>query len=285
MELRKKTGVGMMDCKKALQETNGDMEAAINYLREKGISKAEKKEGRITSEGLVFAKSSEDEKTGCLLEINSETDFVAKNEEFQNFGKKMTELILDNNVKSIAELNNLKIDGKSVQETLKELIAKIGENISLRRFIKAEAPGFVSIYIHMGGKIGVLVGVEGEDNPENREKANDIAMHTAAMAPVYFDQSDVTEEDIKKEKEIMRKQLLEEGKPEKIIDKILIGKMRKFYEENCLLQQKFVKDDKITVLQYAGDMKVLFAHRFKVGEGLEKKEEDFAAEVAAQIKS
>ncbi len=284
MELRKKTNAGMMDCKKALVEKEGDLEEAITYLREKGITKAAKKAGRTTSQGLVFGALTNDKKIGALIEFNSETDFVAKNDEFINFGEKLAQIILKNDINNIDELNTFELEsGKNIQETLKEMIAKIGENMTIRRLKRVEASGFVNLYIHMGGKIGVLVTTDSELNDENESKVDDIAMHVAAMAPSYFDKTDVTEEDKEHEKSIMKKQLLEQGKPEKIIDKILIGKMRKFYEENCLMQQKFVKDDKISVSQYAGDLNIISADRFKVGEGIEKKEEDFAAEVAAQM--
>jgi elongation factor Ts len=285
MELRAKTGAGMMDCKKALVEKNGDLEAAIVYLREKGISKAAKKASRITSEGSVFVLISDDNKTGVMIEFNSETDFVTKNDEFNNFGENLTKIVLENEVNSVEDLKAIKMaGGASVEETLQTLIAKIGENMSIRRFKKVVSSGFVCSYLHMGGNIGVILALDGEFNDENLVKATDIAMHSAAMAPNYFDKSEVTEEEMAKEREILRNQLIEQGKPEKIIDNILIGKMNKFFEENCLLQQKFVKDDKKTVAEYAGSLKIISADRFKVGDGIEKKEENFAEEVAAQMK-
>jgi len=284
MELRRKTGAGMMDCKKALIEKNGNLEDAVTYLREKGISKAAKKADRITSQGLVFSALSENKKVGAIIELNIETDFAAKNEDFKDFGQRLAGIIVNKNIKNLDDLKNYKLEnGEVVEETLKALIAKIGENISIRRIARVEAPGFVSIYNHMGGKIGVLLAIDGELTAENEVKASDVAMHEAAMAPAYFDKSDVTQKDMDSEKSIMRKQLLEQGKPEKIIDNILIGKMRRFYEDNCLLQQKFVKDDKITVEQYLGNIKLISAERFKVGEGIEKRDEDFAAEVKAQM--
>ncbi len=284
MELRRKTGAGMMDCKKALIEKNGNLEDAVTYLREKGISKAAKKADRITSQGLVFSALSENKKVGAIIELNIETDFAAKNEDFKDFGQRLAGIIVNKNIKNLDDLKNYKLEnGEVVEETLKALIAKIGENISIRRIARVEAPGFVSIYNHMGGKIGVLLAIDGELTADNEVKASDVAMHEAAMAPAYFDKSDVTQKDMDSEKSIMRKQLLEQGKPEKIIDNILIGKMRRFYEDNCLLQQKFVKDDKITVEQYLGNIKLISAERFKVGEGIEKRDEDFAAEVKAQM--
>ena len=284
MELRAKTGAGMMDCKKALIETNGDMQTAIDYLREKGISKAAKKASRIAAEGLVFISVSNDGKTGAMLELNSETDFVAKNGDFINFGNKLVAQILTNDISTVDELKNLEVDGSKINAQLTSLIATLGENMNIRRFRKAASESFVTTYIHMGGKIGVLLNMEGEINEENKTRAKDIAMHIAAMAPDFMDSTDVPEDVLEKEKAIVRAQLLEQGKPENIIDKILIGKINKYYEENCLLQQKFVKDDKLTVAQYAGKLKIISFDRFKLGEGIEKKEEDFATEVAAQIK-
>ncbi|MDP8267286.1 MAG: translation elongation factor Ts [Candidatus Tenebribacter davisii] len=283
MELRRKTDAGMMDCKKALTETNGDLEAATNYLREKGISKAAKKASRIAAEGLVFNAISDDEKITALVELNSETDFVAKNDDFKAFGKMLTKLVIENDLKTVEELNALAIDGSTVETKLKELIAKIGENMNIRRFARISSDSFVTTYLHMGGKIGVALQLNGNVTDENKTKAKDIAMHVAAMSPDFLDKSEVTQEVLDKERAILKAQLIEQGKPENIIDKILIGKMNKFFEENCLLQQKYVKDDKITVENYAGDLKVISVTRFKLGEGLEKRNEDFAAEVKAQM--
>jgi elongation factor Ts len=284
MELRGKTDAGMMDCKKALIETNGDLEAAANYLREKGISKAAKKASRIAAEGLVFNAISEDAKIAALVEFNSETDFVAKNNDFKNFGNLLTKLVIENDLKTVDELKAFKIDGSTIEITLKGLIAKIGENMNIRRFARVVSDSFVTTYLHMGGKIGVTLQLEGDVTDENKIKAKDIAMHVAAMSPDFLDKSEVTQEILDKERSILKAQLIEQGKPESIIDKILIGKMNKFFEENCLLQQKFVKDDKITVENYAGNMKIVSVVRFKLGEGLEKRNEDFAAEVEAQMK-
>jgi len=284
MELRGKTDAGMMDCKKALIETNGDLEAAANYLREKGISKAAKKASRIAAEGLVFNAISEDSKIAVLVELNSETDFVAKNDEFKSFGNLLTKIVIENDPKTVEELKAIEIDGSSIEIKLKGLIAKIGENMNIRRFTKVTSDSFVTTYLHMGGKIGVALQLEGEATDENKTKAKDIAMHVAAMSPDYLDKSEVTQDALDKERAILKAQLIEQGKPENIIDKILIGKMNKFFEENCLLQQKFVKDDKVTVENYAGNMKIVSMIRFKLGEGLEKRNEDFAAEVAEQMK-
>ena len=284
MELRGKTDAGMMDCKKALIETNGDLNAAADYLREKGISKAAKKASRIAAEGLVFNAISEDAKTAALVELNSETDFVAKNNDFKNFGKLLSKLVIENDLKTVDELKAIEIDGSTIEITLKGLIAKIGENMNIRRFARVTSDSFVTTYLHMGGKIGVALQLEGDITDENKAKAKDIAMHVAAMSPDFLDKSEVTQDILDKERAILKAQLIEQGKPEKIIDKILIGKMNKFFEENCLLQQKFVKDDKVTVENYAGNMKIIAVTRFKLGEGLEKRNEDFAAEVAEQMK-
>jgi len=284
MELRGKTDAGMMDCKKALIETNGDLEAAANYLREKGISKAAKKASRIAAEGLVFNAISEDAKIAALVEFNSETDFVAKNDDFKNFGNLLTKLVIENDLKTVDELKAFEIDGSTIEMTLKGLIATIGENMNIRRFARITSESFVTTYLHMGGKIGVALQLEGDVTDENKTKAKDIAMHVAAMSPDFLDKSEVTQEILDKERAILKAQLIEQGKPEKIIDNILIGKMNKFFEENCLLQQKFVKDDKVTVENYAGNMRVVSVVRYKLGEGLEKRNEDFAAEVAEQMK-
>ncbi|MGL6063732.1 MAG: translation elongation factor Ts [Fusobacteriaceae bacterium] len=284
-ELRERTGAGMMDCKKALIEMNGDMEKAIDLLREKGIAKAAKKAGRIAAEGLVFDAVSSDNKTAIVLEFNSETDFVTKNPEFKELGLRMTELALKSNVKTVEELNNTEIQpGKTVAVALTDLISKIGENMNVRRFEKVTTTGFVTTYNHLGGKLGVIVEMNGDITTENIAKAKDIAMHVAAMDPGYCDKAEVTTTDLDREREISRKQLESEGKPAQIIEKILIGKMNKFYEDNCLVSQIFVKaENKETVAEFAGAMKVVSFKRYKVGDGIEKAEVDFAAEVAAQL--
>lgn len=285
-ELREMTGAGMMDCKKALQETEGVIEKAIDLLREKGMAKAVKKAGRVAAEGVVFDGVSADHKTAVVIEFNAETDFVSKNDEFKNFGKSLVEVALNNPVTTIEELKAIEIDGTTIADRLVALIAKIGENMNIRRMEKVVATnGFVATYNHLGGKLGVIVEMSGEPTEENLEKAKGIAMHVAAMNPSYLNSSEVTEEMLEHEKEIARKQLEMEGKPAKIIENILVGKMRKFYEENCLVNQIYVKaEDKETVAKFAGDIEVLSFTRFKLGDGIEKKEEDFAAEVAAQIK-
>lgn len=285
-ELRERTGAGMLDCKKALEANDANIDKAIDYLREKGIAKAVKKAGRIAAEGLIFDAVSSDNKKAALLEFNSETDFVAKNEEFQNFGNKLVSMIIEKDIKDLEALKEASFEGdKTVATALQELIAKIGENMNLRRLdLVVSEDGFVETYSHLGGKLGVIVEMSGEATEANLVKAKDIAMHVAAMDPKYLCSAEVTTADLEHEKEIARKQLEEEGKPAQIIEKILIGKMNKFYEENCLVDQIFVKaENKETVAKYAGDIKVLAFRRYKVGDGIEKKVEDFAAEVAAQI--
>ncbi|ALA96111.1 translation elongation factor Ts [Leptotrichia sp. oral taxon 212] len=280
-ELRERTGAGMLDCKKALEENGGDIEKAIDWLREKGIAKAAKKSGRVAAEGLVFAAVSADRKKGAILEFNSETDFVAKNDEFKNFGEKLVQLSLEHDLTSEDELKAFELEGKKVEDNLTELIAKIGENMNIRRLKLVSTNGFIETYIHLGGKIGVLLNVSGEATPKNVEKAKGVAMHVAAMDPKYLNSEQVTADDLEREKEIARHQLQQEGKPENIIEKILDGKMRKFYEENCLVNQKYVRDDSVTIEKFIAPSSIISFDRFKVGEGIEKEESDFAAEVAA----
>ena len=280
-ELRERTGAGMLDCKKALEENGGDIEKAIDWLREKGIAKAAKKSGRVAAEGLVFAAVSADRKKGAILEFNSETDFVAKNDEFKNFGEKLVQLSLEHDLTSEDELKAFELEGKKVEDNLTELIAKIGENMNIRRLKLVSTNGFIETYIHIGGKIGVLLNVSGEATPENVEKAKGVAMHVAAMDPKYLNSEQVTADDLEREKEIARHQLQQEGKPENIIEKMLDGKMRKFYEENCLVNQKYVRDDSVTIEKFIAPSSIISFDRFKVGEGIEKEESDFAAEVAA----
>ena len=232
---------------------------------------------------MVFAAISEDRKKGAILEFNSETDFVAKNDEFKSFGEKLVGLTLSHDLTSEDELKAFELEGKTVETHLTELIAKIGENMNIRRLKVVSTDGFIETYIHLGGKIGVLLNVNGEATPENIEKAKGVAMHIAAMDPKYLDKSQVTADDLEREKEIARHQLESEGKPANIIEKILDGKMRKFYEENCLVQQKYVRDDSVTIEQFIAPSTINSFDRFKVGEGIEKEEVDFAAEVAAQI--
>lgn len=291
-ELRERTGAGMLDCKKALTENGGDIEKAIDWLREKGISKAAKKSGRIAAEGLVFAQISEDHKKGAVLEFNSETDFVAKNDDFKSFGLLLINKVLENEIKTVEELKAFSIDGKTVETLLTELIAKIGENMNIRRLELVIANcecAFVVDYLHMGGKIGVLAKAKGEVNNENIEKLRGVAMHIAAMDPKFLDRSSVNEEDLKREEEVLRVQFMEESKAKnkevkpEMVERIIAGKIGKYYEENCLSEQKYVRDDKKSVSEFLKPVEIVSFTRYKVGDGLEKKEEDFAAEVAAQI--
>ena len=282
--LRDKTGAGMMDCKKALQESNGNMDDAITWLREKGISKATKKAERIAAEGLTEAESVDN--SAVILEVNSETDFVAKNEEFKNFVAKLSKTLIDKDVKTIEEANELTLadSNETIKEAIINLTAKIGEKISFRRFeiVKKEDNQVFGIYSHMGGKITSLVVLEGA----NKDIAKDVAMHAAAMNPQYLNESEVPSEVLEKEKSIMREQLLNEGKPEDRIEQIMQGKVKKFYEEVCLENQIFIKaENKETVGKFVKDNggKILKMIRYEVGEGIEKRNENFAEEVKNQI--
>lgn len=278
-ELRELTGAGMMDCKKALVECEGDKDKAIDYLREKGIAKAAKKAGRIASEGVVAAAS--DGKTACIVEINSETDFVAKNENFQALVKKIAEHIVACKPADMDALNASQMDGKTVAEVMTEAIASIGEKLSLRRFeVYTTEDGQLATYIHMGGKIGVIVELSGGDATLGK----DVAMQIAAAKPQCIGREDVDQEALAHEREVLRKQALEEGKPEKIVEKMVDGRINKYYKEVCLVEQEFVKDSDKTIKDILAGVEVRRFARFEMGEGLEKKNEDFAAEVAAQMK-
>ena len=279
-ELREKTGAGMMDCKKALTATEGDAEKAVDWLREKGIAKAEKKAGRVAAEGAVAAYVSADAKTGCVVEINCETDFAAGNDQFKELLAKVAEHIVATKPATLDALNDSVLDGKKVADLITEATATIGEKISLRRFACYETEGRLASYIHMGGKIGVLVNLTGGDE----QLGKDVAMQIAAAAPKAIDRNGVDATDIEHEKEVLRKQAEEEGKPAKIIDRMVEGRINKFYKEVCLNEQEFVKDSDKTIADILGDVKVTEFTRFQLGEGIEKKQEDFAAEVAAQMK-
>ena len=288
-ELREKTGCGMMDCKKALSETNGDMEKAIDFLREKGLATAAKKSGRIASEGIVKAYLTDDKKIGVLVEVNSETDFVAKNDEFQAFVEEVAKVVVDKAPADVEALKALPLGEGTVGDALTALIAKIGENMNIRRFARIE--GNVCSYTHGGGRIGVLVEAEGSLADETAyEAARDAAMQIAAINPLYLTQETVPAEDLEKEKGILMAQIKEDpknaSKPDSIIEKMMIGKINKFYEQNCLLQQEFVKDNDQKVGKYleSKGVKLINFVRFEKGEGLEKKEENFADEVASMIK-
>ena len=279
-ELRERTGAGMMDCKKALAETNGDMSKAADYLREKGIAKAAKKSGRIAAEGAVAAYVSADGKIGAMAEINCETDFTANNENFRALVKEITEQVAKVNPADLNALNESKIGSKKIADLVTEATATIGEKISVRRFVRYETAGKLTSYIHMGGKIGVLVELDGGTG----ELGKDVALQIAAMNPLAIDRDRVDAAELEHEKEILRKQALEEGKPEKIVERMVEGRIKKFYKEVCLVEQEFVKDNEKTVQDILKDVKVLNFARFQLGEGIEKKQSDFAAEVAAQLK-
>ena len=283
-ELREKTGAGMMDCKKVLTETNGDEEKAIELLRERGISKAAKKSGRIAAEGLVETYISEDGKVGSVVEVNAETDFVAKNEEFKNFVADVAKQVATQNPADVEALLNQKSisePDKTVSEVLTNKIATIGENMSIRRFERFETSNLLESYIHGDGKIAVLVEME-NGSPE---LAKDICLQIAAARPEYLDRESVPAERLEKEMEILKAQAMNEGKPEAIAEKIVQGRLGKFYSEICLVEQEFVKDPDTKVGKLVADKgaKIVRFARFEKGEGLEKKEENFAEEVAKQI--
>ena len=298
-ELRKSTGAGMLDCKKALEETGGDFEQAVDFLRTKGLAAASKKSGRTATEGMVVAALSANGNKGVLLEINSETDFVAKNDKFQAFVNDVANHILQAAPASVEELFTQAYVGdssKSIQTLLSEAIAVIGENMQIRRFSTFEVPGAgaVGTYIHAGGKIGVLVEATCDNEVAARDESfaafvKDVAMHTAAASPLYVKRDEVSVDVLEREKEIYRTKARESGKPDKIIEKIIDGQINKFYADICLVEQQFVKDTDKTIQQYAAEtgkalgttITVTRFAKFVLGEGLEKKESDFAAEVAA----
>ena len=283
-ELRQKTGAGMMDCKKALTETDGDMEKAIDLLREKGIAKAAKKADRIAAEGLTLVKTNGN--TGVILEVNSETDFVAKNEGFKTLLDELADHILAEKPENLETAMAQKMaNGSTVEEHITSAVAKIGEKITLRRFAvltKGDDATF-GAYLHMGGKIGVLTVLNGTTDEET---AKDIAMHVAAVNPRYISRDQVSEEETNHEREILTQQALQEGKPENIVAKMVEGRMNKFFEEICLLDQAFVKnpDEKVKQVVAAKNATVETFVRYEVGEGIEKRQENFAEEVMNQVK-
>lgn len=283
-ELREKTGAGMMDCKKALTETDGDIDKAFDYLREKGIAKAAKKADRIAAEGLVHVETKGND--AVIVEINSETDFVARNEGFQELVKEIANQVLDTKAETVEALMETTLpNGKSVDERIKEAISTIGEKLSVRRFAirtKTDNDAF-GAYLHMGGRIGVLTVVEGSTD---EEAARDVAMHIAAINPKYVSSEQVSEEEINHEREVLKQQALNEGKPENIVEKMVEGRLRKYLQEICAVDQDFVKNPDVTVeafLKTKGGKLVDFV-RYEVGEGMEKREENFADEVKGQMK-
>lgn len=298
--LREKTGVGMMDCKKALTEADGDMERAIDVLREKGLAASAKKAGRIAAEGIVLAYTDEAKKVSVLVEVNSETDFVAKNEKFVNYVTAVAKTIADTNPADVDELltKPLAGDTRTVQENLQDMVLSIGENMKIRRFERVE--GITTSYIHGGGSVGVLVMFDTDDKTAATDAfkvmGKDVAMQIAAMSPAYLDEASVPADVLAHEKEITKAQLVEDpkmaGKPEQVLAKIVDGKIGKYFKENCLLDQAFVKDGDMNVAKYVAsvakelgaDIKVTGFIRYAKGEGLEKREDDFAAEVASMMK-
>ena len=291
--LREKTGCGMMDCKKALTQADGNMDAAIDILREQGLAKQAKKASRIAAEGVAYAATNADATVGVVVEINSETDFVAKNDDFMSFVKTVADTIIEKNPADVDALLAEKAadSDMTVAELLQEKVLTIGENIKIRRFARYE--GAVATYIHAGGQIGVMVNFETDVAGKEgfAEYGKDIAMQIAAVNPSYLQKSDVPDEVIEHEKAIMTEQVINEGKPEAIAQKIVLGKIGKYYEENCLVNQAFVKDNKMTVEQYTakvakdlgGSIKILGFVRFEKGEGLEKRSDNLADEVAKQL--
>ncbi|MBR5273309.1 MAG: elongation factor Ts [Clostridia bacterium] len=294
--LRERTGVGMMDCKKALAASDGDMEKAIDFLREKGLAAAAKKSGRIASEGVVYAYNDEAAKTAVLVEVNSETDFVAKNDKFIAFVEDVAKTIVAANPADVDALLNCTIVGsdETVLASLQDKILTIGENIKIRRFIRVE--GIAATYVHGGGRIGVLVEFDTDDataaNASFKELGKDVAMQIAAINPLFLNKESVPAETLEKEKAILTEQVLNEGKPAAIADKIVMGKIAKYYKENCLVEQAFVKNGDVTVGQHVAAtakeigtaITVKGFFRFERGEGLEKKADNFADEVASMIK-
>lgn len=293
-ELRKKTGAGMMDCKKALTETGGNMDEAVDFLRKKGLSAAAKKSGRVAAEGAVAAASAGS--AGALVEVNAETDFVAKNDAFQAFVAGVRDVVLANDVADVDALKGLDYpgSGRTVAEELTHQIATIGENMSLRRFQRVDAgQGVVASYVHGAGKIGVLIELQTESTDGRVEElGKQIAMHVAAATPQYLNRDSVPAEIVDKEKEIMRVKALDSGKPENIVDKIILGQINKYFGEVCLLEQAFVidPDQKVGKVvealakELGSEIKLNSYVRFQLGDGIEKKDDDFAAEVAALSK-
>ena len=281
-ELRDISGAGMMDCKKALEENDNDIKKATEWLREKGIAKAAKKAGRIAAEGLSTVITEGNK--AVILEINCETDFVAKNEKFQNFVNEVARTILNSNAKTNEEALALPCEEGTLNDAVTNMTATIGEKISFRRFTlleKSDDQNF-GAYIHMGGKISVLTLLDGA----NEEVAKDVSMHAAAMRPEYVKKEQVPEEQVEHEKKILTEQAIAEGKPANIAEKMVMGRINKFYKEICLEEQEFVKDNSVSVAKYVSNNggKIIDVIRYEVGEGLEKRQENFAEEVAAQMK-
>ena len=298
MALREKTGVGMMDCKKALQESDGDVEKAIDYLREKGLAKQAKKASRVAAEGMAYATVDYDKKVGVVVEVNSETDFAAKSDKFVDFVKDIADVIINANPADVDALLAADMNGQSVADVLRDKVMVIGENLSIRRFVRYE--GDCVAYVHGGGRIGVLVKFEADAAASGSEAliecGKDIAMQIAALNAAYLNEASVPAEVVEHEKEVQLALIKNDpknaNKPEAVLEKMIIGKMRKYFEENCLVNQAFVKDGNLTVAQYVeqqakvagGAMELTAFVRFEKGEGIEKREDDFASEVASMMK-
>ena len=292
--LREKTGCGMMDCKTALKNADGDMDKAVDFLREQGLAKQAKKASRVAAEGVAYAVTNDDLSVGVVIEVNAETDFVAKNDSFMDFVKTCAETVIEKNPADVAALLEMQATGsdKTVAELLQEKVLTIGENIQIRRFERME--GACVAYVHAGGKIGVLVNFDTDLAAKDEFVAygKDVAMQIAALNTLYLNADEVPAEVIEHEKEVMRQQVINEGKPEAIADKIVMGKISKYYKENCLVDQEFVKDNKLSVKQYTqntakelgGSIEIKKFVRFEKGEGIEKKQDDFASEVASMVK-
>lgn len=293
-ELREATGAGMMDCKKALTEADGNMERAVDILREKGLSKAAKKADRVAAEGLVTIKTNADNTVAAIVEVNSETDFVAKNQDFKDFVADVAEMVLEGDVADVeALLASDHKEGKALKDVLNDRVATIGEKLDVRRFERIATNGKVAGYIHGGGKIGVVVELATDSNDERvLTLGKDIAMQVAAMNPKYISRDDVDPEYIAHETEVLTQQALNEGKPANIVEKMVVGRLNKELKEVCLVDQVFVKDSELTISkliakvakEVASDISVANMVRYEVGEGIEKREENFAEEVAKQMK-
>ena len=298
MALREKTGVGMMDCKKALQESDGDVEKAIDYLREKGLAKQAKKASRVAAEGMAYATVDYDKKVGVVVEVNSETDFAAKSDKFIEFVKEIAAVVINENPADVDALLACSVNGMTVADLLRDKVMVIGENLSIRRFVRYE--GDCVAYVHGGGRIGVLVKFEADAAASGSEAliecGKDIAMQIAALNAAYLNEASVPAEVVEHEKEVQLALIKNDpknaNKPEAVLEKMIIGKMRKYFEENCLVNQAFVKDGNLTVGQYVeqqakaagGAMELTAFVRFEKGEGIEKREDDFASEVASMVK-
>ena len=287
MKLREQTGAGMMDCKRALVDADGDMDKAVDLLRERGIAKAAKRASKIAAEGIVYALV--EGKTGVLVEVNCESDFVAKGDKFKELVDAVAKQIAAVKPADVEALLASDMGGKTVETYIQEQVAVIGEKISVRRFTVYETEGFIETYIHMGGTMGVMLNFTGEPTEKAKAVAHDIALHVAFAKPQYMTEAEVSAETLEKEKNILLQEVINEGKPANIAEKIVMGKIKKFYEENCLMDQKFVKDDKITIAQLlaqagAGVTVKQFCF-FVRGEGLEKKNEDLSEEVAKQVEA